>query len=737
MSNYELLDKKPTSSFNLYVDDELKNLSYAKHDSTIMPFGSYLFRYQKYPGDIDLIEDIVGNSKQEVVKNFCKRIKEIVRSIQKKKGHYYSEVKFGQDLTYAIKVGYLKEGVYYVNPSLKQTLIKLYNNRQFSKEDYIRCMDILRGGNELHFDVFDEIIKIIRSYFIIRWTPAEILNNKKKLKSNKFITMEQALILSSLTKIDEIVYINGVFIEVTNIYHLQYKEHGQVEELNKNYISNVIPLEIERLFYSNMWYDPFKMLKRVVSYCNFMINETNNDHAAHYEIVKQLVPFLISNISLLNQQKGFLENLIKINEIKPNLPQIQNKGALDKIKDLLANIQEIDQTELIFLNKLLIKSMQKFNKLDIEKITEILQSKVNFHTIKFLNSIGWEHLPDIVLPNDYTITLDNPLSDLIDKQCKRSYVDTIVRNPIENPKKEFKKHINVLERIPSMPFMKGDIDKQNETTKQAAKDIIITQKEQEPKDEFETMSYDEPDEKIETLSYDKPNKIPQIDTSYWANELARYITPMVEPYLQPKQLPFYESYQDQYQTELNEQQDEIELQKMHKKLISNHLKEHPNMIEYDLTKTKHKPKLFEDNPYRDFYDDIEDRKLQERLYKLRNDPPSYESLYPPPSYQSIYPNAPPSYEYPSSHSSSYQSLSSTDEYKTGDPYNQDYENYLLNANPNYEYASKHNDYHNYNYDIPQAYGYDDAQNVKGLGRKRKVVRKPVKKYKKQYYNVIA
>lgn len=475
--SFNYLENRPTSSYSISVNNEIDNLKLLKHNSTITPFGSYLFRYQKYPGDVDLIEDVKGNSKQEIIRNFVKRIKEIVRNIIKKPNHYFSEIKIGQDNTYAIKVGYLCNGTYYVNPEFKQKLTYLYQNKQFDKKDYETCMRLLRSPT-LHFDVFDEIIKIMREYYIIRWSADEILKDKKKLRSGHMTNIESSLINSFLTKIDEIVFINGNFVEVSNIYQLQYKNNNELKNLNEIFRGNVIPLEIERLYYSNMWYNPNKMLKRVFSYSNYMIKSRQNE-TEYYNIINKVAPFLVSNISLLYQQKSYIDNIIKLVNHYSNIPQKLITYSLDNVKNKIATVQQIPLKELLVINEVLIHSMKKVNIEGLTLISEGFEDIINEYTVKFLKSIDWEILPDSVLPNNETIMLKNPLSPLIDKQCKRSYIDTVVRTPTERPVEQFNRHIDILEKIPVMPIIKPEKKEEDNKAKELVKDIILSQKEPE------------------------------------------------------------------------------------------------------------------------------------------------------------------------------------------------------------------------------------------------------------------
>lgn len=485
-NDINLLETKEDIGFSQDIKDEVKRLQLDKK-SNINLFGSFIYRYQKYHGDIDIIEDVIANSDKELINKFSKRIKEIVRDVNRAKNHYYSEIKCGNDKVYELKVGYLDKGIYYVNPTFKQSLINLYNQKLLDQEDYDRFM-LLLISDTLDQNVFDEVVKIIREYYILRWTDKEVLSGKKLMRSGKYITLEEACQHKTLCKIDTIVLINGVFIETTNIYGLMFKEDNKLVEVTPIFKTSILTLDVEKLYYSDMWYSPFKMLKRAYSYCRFMvINEPQNQRDQHMNIIKVIVPFLVSNISWLSQIKGFLEDMNKILKKFKKAPLKEMNIEIDHFKNYISNIQEISQEESnqIFIKiEQIKKSKNNMTRIALQdEIINLFISKINNHTIKFLNSIGWQELPEIILPNDVTIERPTPLSSLIDKQCKISYRRGINRRINENPFRDFKESIRHLEMnsallsfnphlmTRNLNIISNDDDDMN--TREQAKNLII------------------------------------------------------------------------------------------------------------------------------------------------------------------------------------------------------------------------------------------------------------------------
>jgi hypothetical protein len=73
------------------------------------PFGSYIYRLQRYSADVDLFEEYIDNARpNELVHKFAERLKEMVRNIQKTPLHWFSEFKAGLDFRYDISIRLVK-----------------------------------------------------------------------------------------------------------------------------------------------------------------------------------------------------------------------------------------------------------------------------------------------------------------------------------------------------------------------------------------------------------------------------------------------------------------------------------------------------------------------------------------------------------------------------------------------------------------------------------------------------
>jgi len=436
------LEVRPDSSYSQKVIKEIQMVSYNK-DKYAQPFGSYIYRIQKYPGDIDLLEKVYTcnghpcKSKAELIKVFKKRFQQIVAIISRSKGHYYSEVKCGLDERYIFKIGDMNKGIFIINHDLGGKVKQLYDDGLIPKSEYEVIMGIiLKGHND--GDDYDIISTIIREHYILRWTPKEIYQGFKILPGNKKMTLSKALEYDTLCKIDMITLINGRFVEITNVYGLGYYDKaGNLYLLNYTADPTTLPLEVEKLYYSNKFYSPFKMLKRIFAYARHEYLYGKEEYA---DVLNKIIPFISSNTSLLYQLRSEMETIILLFDKFKNPSPASIKSQLDDIKNRLASVVEIDREHLIELQN----QIDEVNKLKanskkteiLEGITKILKAYINKFTIEFLNRSGLNPPPHELLPNpkitDYIKTAEIIVNPLLDSYHTETYDWSIVRTPIDD-----------------------------------------------------------------------------------------------------------------------------------------------------------------------------------------------------------------------------------------------------------------------------------------------------------------
>lgn len=476
------LKRKPKNIFPRDIVNERKLLSTGIYEDPVM-FGSYIYRYSKYPGDIDFIERVITNSRDETIRLFSKKIKEIVRSILSKREHYYSEFKCGIDKRYEIKIGYMQNGYYKIDKNLPSNVGSLYSKKLIEKNDYFIMSKIFELGDTQGQNSFDTIMKILRNYYILRWTAQEIIDGRKILIGNKIIKLEEALEYNTLVKIDEIALINKKFIEVTNIYSLKYLEKGkeEPESISAIFNSPIMTLDIEKLYYSNMYYVPLKMCKRIYSLARHMYFATND---SKWEIILQkMSELLLSDIALLHQIKSDYETSLILLQKYDFKDYDLLFGQFDSSKNSLSNVLVISNEKLIKYSEIIDEIINSKNKKDMIKLIDILMEEfsciINFYTIKFLSENGLNPPPSIVLPTPETITHNIPNEELLTKKSFVLYNRRIHRNPTDNPKEEYDDFLDNLTSKTATPIMtpmlKNRDDEELETRLKAIRKTKIEQ----------------------------------------------------------------------------------------------------------------------------------------------------------------------------------------------------------------------------------------------------------------------
>lgn len=466
---------RPESSYPNSINKEVHLLSVNKNKDPAK-FGSAVYRIQKYPGDVDLRQSFIVASfdTETLAKEFAKVIKKIVKNILNEKVHFFSEFKAGFDERYDIDIGIISNGVYTMNSQLPMIIQKMYDNKLFNDDEYYVLHRLIHTKNFseninipllFNADTYDAINYIFRERRILRWTAEEILKGKKKVAGNMYIPLTYALIQRSHIKIDMITLINGKYIEVTNFYMLALFENEQVIPINLNYniddpkqntqsALELLPEDIEKLYFSNMYYNPFKVIKRL-----FALSRSRHDD----DMLLKIIPAVSSDISQLYQVKSEIDTLLNIFKLRKIPPKQTINNQVDKMRTPLAEVIEIENIELVILNDDIdkfIKSNDKDIKIKyLKKIKISIEKIINSETILYLDSVFLNPLPSNYLPlnKKYDDTIERKESDqkynIIDdilKQRKSIKVKNTVQKRIQTEQErlqEIEEALDKLEKI--------------------------------------------------------------------------------------------------------------------------------------------------------------------------------------------------------------------------------------------------------------------------------------------------
>ncbi len=424
----KLLYTKPKESYPESVNKEIHLISFYPKgipEGSVKPFGSYIYRMQKYAGDVDILETYHPYKKEiTIIQQFIKSLKKIVNNLKNEKDHYFSEFKAGFDHEFDFSVGDLKDGIYYPNPELLNILQDRVKRKLITKDEYNYINIILNKLNDLPFSkksmAYDLIYDIIREKRILRWTKKEILQGYKMIRGIDKYTLAEALRDDTIVKIDLIVLINNKFVEVTNIVSLAYKDkNGDLIPINiddkKLHSIEGLQKEVEKLYYSNKFYSPLKMCKRMYSVCR---------QAKNYTYLENLGKILRGDISLLYQIKSEIDAFIILLERLNRPPLKEINRQMDEIKGRLNYVLDITNDQIIHISN------------EIDRIRQITNKKEKLEELKKYNKELKYIIEDLTI-NKMNIVHINPPPDLF-LPAERQYARDIKREVGDRPTLEFK-----------------------------------------------------------------------------------------------------------------------------------------------------------------------------------------------------------------------------------------------------------------------------------------------------------
>lgn len=399
----KLIDK---DAYPQDVIKAIKILSLNK-DNPAHIFGSYSYKRQLYAQDIDLLEtDIEDINLDNAVNKLEAKLNVVFGTISNTPGFYFSEFKAGLDERYNINVGELVEGIFTrVNPvQFMQKIMLLSNQGLINKKDIDTLFNIYNKV-EVTADDYDIAFNILRNYRVLRWTLPELLEGKKRLKGGLIMTLNQALHYNSTIKIDLISYIDNRFVEVTNFIIFVLKKGDELIVLNdkQNAITNIkqntvegLQKEIDKVFFSTMFFNPFKGIKRLWS-----LGRQYND----LTMIQYLNTIISGDISSLYQKKGNIDTIINVYEkYVEKSPVHEMMEELDNIKIELDRIITFDITKIIQKYNELVNMAINNNLLfadlviGLENISKMMSIEIAYQTMSWLINNNFS-IPVNYLPN--------------------------------------------------------------------------------------------------------------------------------------------------------------------------------------------------------------------------------------------------------------------------------------------------------------------------------------------------
>lgn len=403
-----IISDKPESAYPDYIKDEIMLISINKDYSKII--GSASYKIQKYPGDIDIWEGIEKCcSKEEVIDFFVKNIKRIVRNILNKKNHWFMELKCGLDKRFDLNPGVYNHGYFIMDRGFVGQAMLLFNAGLLSQDEIDEIIRIDKMGNSGQLE-YETLKTLLRKHLVVRWSANEVLQGYKILPGNIQLQLEEAVSQRSQINIELIAVVNNKITDLSNFFVLAYRDSvGNVFMINlpqesyddfTEFFKDNLKQSIEKLYYSKLDFNPFKMVKRYWSYGRFTRDPN---------LIEKLLPIISSDIALASQLKSELGTIVKLLEKTKNIPCCANvpmdilKKQLSTFKWRLSNVMDISEEleEEIDdrINETIDAQMIPNDTInDLDDIKNKLENIINVKTIKYLKSVGLAPPPNDLLP---------------------------------------------------------------------------------------------------------------------------------------------------------------------------------------------------------------------------------------------------------------------------------------------------------------------------------------------------
>lgn len=386
--------------------------------------GSFKWKPQKYPGDIDMLEfyNIKADSKEKAIDKVVEGLHNVGKDIEKKKSVVLADLKCGLDTRFNIFVENLGRlrNTYVLDdmiPYFEHTILG-YNRRVCINElkklvnlgalslDIAKEVYQLLPKQYMTGDNYVKIYKIIRRFRLLRWSLHELLNKVKIVeprvegKPQFFINLKTAVTHETPTKLDLWADIRGRWTEVTNIYVFKYF-NGVINKLEpigfyfKNTVDEATELDI--MYYSSPEHEkPYKLAKRIWNRAINKVAQTLDEQGnlnprtdpTQMRILELLYPLFSTDISMVGQIMADLELFVEALEKKEKLGLTYNyiyKDILNKVEDI---------PEKIFRVMLIERNDSEEIKKKVFDLLQYIYNTTGSDNINYISDTKWDRVFD-------------------------------------------------------------------------------------------------------------------------------------------------------------------------------------------------------------------------------------------------------------------------------------------------------------------------------------------------------
>ena len=197
----KLLQEKPKISFTIPTIEAIDMIGTKKFPDVKVE-GSYIYKIQRYPGDIDLADFVIKEKKgkNDPIGQLVKSIQDIFKRIDRetlgRTNFFLGDVKIGivvEALPLERAVGKIKSGriVGYNYSKAKKELEKLKRKNIVTDKLYKELKDLIKKNPS--FLDFEMLTELINKKKALRWSSSEVKQGFKKFKVTNRITLREAI----------------------------------------------------------------------------------------------------------------------------------------------------------------------------------------------------------------------------------------------------------------------------------------------------------------------------------------------------------------------------------------------------------------------------------------------------------------------------------------------------------------------------------------------------------------